>query len=132
MAFGPRDGYLYIDTGDGGPPGDPDSRAQDPSTLLGKMLRIDVESGVKPYSIPVDNPYVQTQGYREEIWALGLRNPWGFSFDNLTGDLSATWANCNTKRSTINLPPAPAAKTTAGASWRAFIAIRPTPVVRRA
>ena len=87
MAFGPRDGYLYIGTGDGGPPGDPDSRAQDPSTLLGKMLRIDVESGVKPYSIPVDNPYVQTQGYREEIWALGLRNPWGFSFDNLTGDL---------------------------------------------
>ena len=87
MAFGPKDGYLYIGTGDGGPLRDPDNRAQDPSTLLGKMLRIDVESGVKPYSIPVDNPYVQTEGYRDEIWALGLRNPWGFSFDSQTGDL---------------------------------------------
>ena len=87
MAFGPNDGYLYIGAGDGGPVGDPENRAQDPSTLLGKLLRIDVESGVSPYAIPDDNPFAQTAGYRGEIWALGLRNPWGFSFDKQTGDL---------------------------------------------
>ena len=87
MAFGPNDGYLYIGTGDGGPTGDPDSRGQDPDTLLGKMLRIDVESGVSPYAIPDDNPFAQSAGYRGEIWALGLRNPWGFAFDSRTGDL---------------------------------------------
>ena len=87
MAFGPRDGYLYIGTGDGGPPGDAGGRAQDPGTLLGKMLRIDVESGVAPYAIPASNPFTQTAGYRGEIWALGLRNPWGFAFDPQTGDL---------------------------------------------
>ena len=87
MAFGPRDGYLYIGTGDGGAQGDPENLAQDPSTLLGKMLRIDVESGISPYAIPDDNPFVQTAGYRGEIWALGLRNPWGFAFDQQTGDL---------------------------------------------
>ena len=87
MAFGPNDGYLYIGTGDGGPPGDPNNLAQNPSTLLGKMLRIDVESEVRPYGIPADNPYIRTEGYRKEIWALGLRNPWGFSFDSETGDL---------------------------------------------
>ena len=87
MAFGPNDGYLYIGAGDGGPVGDPENRAQDPSTLLGKLLRIDVESGVSPYAIPDDNPFAQTAGYRGEIWALGLRNPWGFAFDKQTGDL---------------------------------------------
>ena len=87
MAFGPRDGYLYIGSGDGGPINDPENRGQDPSILLGKILRINVESGVSPYSIPEDNPFVQTAGYRGEIWALGLRNPWGFAFDRKTGDL---------------------------------------------
>ena len=87
MAFGPKDGYLYIGTGDGGPFRDPGNRGQDPDTLLGKMLRIDVESGVTPYAIPEDNPFAQTSGYRGEIWALGLRNPWGFAFDSRTGDL---------------------------------------------
>ena len=58
-----------------------------PSTLLGKILRIDVESGVKPYGIPSDNPYKNADGYRDEIWALGLRNPWGLVFDRLTSDL---------------------------------------------
>ena len=87
MAFGPKDGYLYIGMGDGGPQNDPDNRGQDPGSLLGKMLRIDVESGITPYGIPVDNPFVQTAGYRGEIWALGLRNPWGFAFDQQTGDL---------------------------------------------
>lgn len=88
LAFGPRDGYLYIGTGDGGAAGDPENRAQDPTSLLGKMLRIDVETGnPQTYTVPTDNPYVQTPGYRDEIWALGLRNPWRFSFDSETGDL---------------------------------------------
>ena len=87
MGFGPNDGYLYIGTGDGGPGKDPDNRGQDPTTLLGKILRIDVESGVSPYAIPSTNPFHQTDGYRGEIWALGLRNPWGLSFDRDTADL---------------------------------------------
>ena len=87
MAFGPNDGYLYIGTGDGGLVADAENRGQDPGTLLGKILRIDVESGVTPYTIPPTNPYAQSEGYRAEIWALGLRNPWGFTFDRQTGDL---------------------------------------------
>ena len=89
MEFGP-DGYLYIGTGDGDRSSgvkERDDVSQDPGILLGKMLRIDVESGVSPYAIPEDNPFVQTAGYRAEIWALGLRNPWGFAFDRQTGDL---------------------------------------------
>ncbi len=89
LAFG-RDGYLYIGMGDGGGAGDPQNNAQNPASLLGKMLRIDVESGGTPtafYSIPPTNPFIQTAGYRPEIWALGLRNPWRFSFDRRTGDL---------------------------------------------
>jgi glucose/arabinose dehydrogenase len=86
LAFGP-DGYLYIGTGDGGGVGDPDQNAQDPDSLLGKILRIDVESGIDPYQVPSDNPFVGQPGYRPEIWALGLRNPWRFSFDRQTGDL---------------------------------------------
>ena len=89
ILFGPQDGYLYIGSGDGGGPAfnDPDNRAQDPSILLGTILRIDVESGVKPYAIPASNPFTQIDGYRDEIWAYGLRNPWGFAFDKQTGDL---------------------------------------------
>ena len=86
LAFGP-DGYLYIGTGDGGGAGDPQGNAQNPSSPLGKLLRIDVESGLEPYSVPLTNPYTQTVGYLGEIWALGLRNPWRFSFDRLTDDL---------------------------------------------
>ena len=88
LAFGP-DGYLYIGMGDGGSSGDPHDYAQNPASLLGKMLRIDVESGGDPYTytIPSSNPYTQTVGYRGEIWALGLRNPWRFSFDRQAGDL---------------------------------------------
>jgi glucose/arabinose dehydrogenase len=85
LAFGP-DGYLYIGTGDGGSGGDPSNNAQNPGVLLGKQLRVDVESGVNPYGVPPDNPFVGTAGFRPEIWALGLRNPWRFSFDRLTGD----------------------------------------------
>lgn len=88
LAFGPRDGHLYIGMGDGGAGGDPANRAQNPTTLLGKMLRIDVETGNPPtYTVPQTNPFRGTVGYRGEIWALGLRNPWRFSFDSETGDL---------------------------------------------
>jgi glucose/arabinose dehydrogenase len=86
LAFGP-DGYLYIGMGDGGAAGDPFENGQNPDTLLGKMLRIDVESGTKPYSIPPGNPFINKKGHLPEIWALGLRNPWRFSFDRKTGDL---------------------------------------------
>lgn len=86
LAFG-KDGYLYIGMGDGGSSGDPQNNAQNPASLLGKMLRIDVESGTAPYSIPPSNPFKNTPGYRAEIWALGLRNPWRFSFDRKTDDL---------------------------------------------
>ncbi len=91
LAFGP-DGYLYIATGDGGSGGDPQKNAQNLRSLLGKILRIDVdknETGLT-YSIPKDNPFKDNaEGFREEIYAYGLRNPWRFSFDTLTGEL---WA----------------------------------------
>jgi glucose/arabinose dehydrogenase len=86
LAFGP-DGFLYIGMGDGGSGGDPLNNGQTPGTLLGKLLRIDVESGTAPYVVPPDNPFVGVAGVRPEIWALGLRNPWRFSFDRGTGDL---------------------------------------------
>jgi len=90
LAFGP-DGYLYIGLGDGGGSGDPLNNAQNPQSLLGKILRIDVESGVAPYAIPNSNPFLTANdpnnGVRDEIWAQGLRNPWRFSFDRLTGDV---------------------------------------------
>jgi hypothetical protein len=85
LHFGP-DGYLYIATGAGGGAGDPNDRAQDQGTQLGKLLRIDVDGGA-PYAVPSDNPFVGTAGARPEIWAYGLRNPWRFSFDRLTGDV---------------------------------------------
>jgi glucose/arabinose dehydrogenase len=91
IAFGP-DGYLYIASGDGGGSGDPDNNAQDPTNLLGAILRIDidVQENGNQYGIPSDNPFVNNQdGYREEIYAWGLRNPWRFSFDFETGRL---WA----------------------------------------
>jgi glucose/arabinose dehydrogenase len=82
IAFGP-DGYLYIGRGDGGSRGDPENRAQNPQEWLGKILRIDVDHG-RPYGIPPDNPYASGGG-RPEIFALGIRNPWRFSFDRETG-----------------------------------------------
>ena len=84
LAFGP-DGFLYIGLGDGGSEGDPLRTGQDLQTMLGKMLRIDVDHG-DDYSIPPDNPFVKSGGL-PEIWAYGLRNPWRFSFDPLTGNL---------------------------------------------
>lgn len=84
LAFGP-DGYLYIGLGDGGSAGDPQGNGQSLETWLGKILRIDVDK-VEPYAIPAGNPFA-SQGGKPEIWAYGLRNPWRFSFDALTGDL---------------------------------------------
>jgi glucose/arabinose dehydrogenase len=84
LAFGP-DGLLYIGLGDGGSGGDPLNNGQSLTSLLGKVLRIDTESGVAPYRIPAANPILG--GRVSEIWAYGLRNPWRFSFDRKTGDL---------------------------------------------
>jgi glucose/arabinose dehydrogenase len=90
IAFGP-DNFLYIGLGDGGSGGDPDNRAQNSADLLGKLLRIDVSEATQApqpaYAIPPDNPCVGQTGARQEIWSIGLRNPWRFSFDRLTGDL---------------------------------------------
>jgi glucose/arabinose dehydrogenase len=79
LAFGP-DGYLYAGLGDGGSQGDPFGNAQNTTALLGKILRLDVDSA-EPYAVPADNPF------GNEVWAYGLRNPWRFSFDKLTHDL---------------------------------------------
>lgn len=91
IAFGP-DGYLYIALGDGGSGGDPLGNGQNTSTLLGSILRIDVSGATveQPYRVPADNPLVGAGGgTRGEIWAFGLRNPWKFAFDPVSGDL---WA----------------------------------------
>lgn len=91
IVFGP-DRYLFITLGDGGSGGDPQENGEDPTTLLGSILRIDVDAaaGDRPYAIPSDNPFVNSsEGYREEIYAYGLRNPWRISFDPETGRL---WA----------------------------------------
>lgn len=92
IQFGP-DGFLYIGLGDGGSGGDPLNNAQNPQSFLGKMLRVDVRGDDFPtedernYAIPASNPFVGDGGVSDEIWALGLRNPWRFSFDGQTGDL---------------------------------------------
>jgi glucose/arabinose dehydrogenase len=127
IAFGPDD-YLYIATGDGGGGGDLQGNAQNPGSLLGKMLRIDVDLKETPpgigdfkvylplildqgsdphrsYRIPPDNPFVGTTGFRDEIWALGLRNPWRFSFDRLTGDLYIADVGQNTSEE-VDFQPA--------------------------
>ncbi len=102
IEFGP-DGYLYIGMGDGGSGGDPQNNGQTITTLLGKMLRIDVDAA-PPYGIPPDNPYVGIAG-RDEIWATGLRNPWRFSFDLLTGDMFIGDVGQN-RREEIDFQPA--------------------------
>jgi glucose/arabinose dehydrogenase len=89
IAFG-ADGMLYVAVGDGGGAGDPDRAGQNVDSLLAKILRIDVDGsadGARPYSLPSDNPFVDRVGARPEIWDLGLRNPWRFSFDRVTGAL---------------------------------------------
>jgi glucose/arabinose dehydrogenase len=99
IAFGP-DGFLYISSGDGGSGGDPQNNAQNRQNLLGNILRINVDAttGQLPYGIPADNPFVgNTEGFREEIFAYGLRNVWKFSFDRTTGQLWAADVGQNNK-----------------------------------
>ena len=86
MWFGPHDGYLYIGFGDGGDQADPDNAAQDPQVFHGKILRIDVDNidAGKAYAIPSSNPFATSSVYLPEIWAIGFRNPWRWSFDRLT------------------------------------------------
>jgi glucose/arabinose dehydrogenase len=103
IAFGP-DGYLYIGMGDGGGAGDRYENAQNHGVLLGKMLRIDVDAG-EPYGVPPDNPFVGTEGARPEIWSMGLRNPWRFSFDRTTGDMFIADVGQN-RLEEINFEPA--------------------------
>lgn len=88
LHFGP-DGYLYIGMGDGGSADDPEGHGQNHRTLLGSMLRIDVDNGDDSvnYAVPPDNPFATNGNWLAEIWAIGLRNPWRFSFDRLTGDM---------------------------------------------
>lgn len=83
IVFGP-DGYLYMGFGDGGNVNEPNIRSLDPALFFGKIIRIDVNS--IPYSVPEDNPFIGVSGYLPEIWAQGLRNPWRFSFDRVTGE----------------------------------------------
>ncbi len=104
LAFG-HDGYLYVGTGDGGSAGDPQENAQNPASLLGKMLRLDVDHG-DPYAVPDDNPFVDDPKYRPEVWALGLRNPWRYSFDRATGDLFIADVGQN-RWQEVNYVPAP-------------------------
>jgi glucose/arabinose dehydrogenase len=98
LAFG-KDGYLYIGMGDGGSANDPHGNGQNLVTLLGKMLRIDVDHTTegKTYTIPPDNPFVGRKNAAPEIWAYGLRNPWRFSFDHATGLLYAGDVGQNAK-----------------------------------
>jgi glucose/arabinose dehydrogenase len=87
LAIGP-DGLLYIGLGDGGSGGDPERRALDVGSVLGKILRIDpAAAGDQPYAVPPDNPFAGTAGAAPEVWSIGLRNPWKFTFDPVTGDL---------------------------------------------
>jgi glucose/arabinose dehydrogenase len=86
LKFGP-DGYLYLTMGDGGSGGDPLNSGQNRQSLLGKILRIDVDVDFAPYKVPPDNPFLGDTTYLPQIWSLGWRNPWRFSFDRLTGDM---------------------------------------------
>jgi glucose/arabinose dehydrogenase len=108
LAFGP-DGYLWIGTGDGGAANDRFRNGQNPGTLLGKMLRLDVTSDpAQPYVVPADNPWITDdwngQDVRDEVWAVGLRNPWRYSFDRLTGDLWVADVGQNTYEEINHVP----------------------------
>ncbi|WP_353147401.1 PQQ-dependent sugar dehydrogenase [Flavobacterium sp.] len=118
IKFGP-DGYLYIGMGDGGGSGDPGNRAQNINDNLGKMLRIDVNSNVAPYyTSPATNPYVGNTG-NDEIWAIGLRNPWKFSFNRLNGDLWIADVGQNAFEE-INKTQSPLPNTGLNFGWRCY------------
>ncbi|MBN1964445.1 MAG: PQQ-dependent sugar dehydrogenase [Anaerolineae bacterium] len=106
LAFGP-DGYLYVAMGDGGSGGDPQGNGQNLGTLLGTILRLDVNTS-ETYTIPPDNPFVSDPAARPEIWAWGLRNPWRFSFDRATGDLYVADVG-QTQWEEVNFQPADSA-----------------------
>lgn len=114
ISFGP-DGMLYVGNGDGGAANDPGNRAQDPGTLLGKILRLDV-SPEKGYRVPPDNPFVKQAGAKPEIWALGVRNPWRCSFDRANGDFWMGDVGQNHWEEIHHLPMAKAAGANYG--WR--------------
>ena len=131
VAFGP-DGFLYFGLGDGGSGGDPQGHGQDRADLLGSLLRLDLDHGL-PYTVPASNPFVGQAGIRGELWNWGLRNPWRFSFDRSTGDLYIADVGQNIwGKWTCSPPPAPAARTTAGPSWRATTATEAMPATRPA
>lgn len=120
LVFGP-DGFLYIGMGDGGSGGDPQNLAQNQNSLLGKMLRIDVDGG-SPYGIPADNPNV-SNAFPNEIWAIGMRNPWKFSFDRITGDLwiADVGQNAREEINKVNAPLTPGLNF----GWRCYEASLP-------
>jgi glucose/arabinose dehydrogenase len=119
LRFGP-DGNLYIGTGDGGSGGDPQNRAQNINSLLGKILRISVD-GAAPYSIPDGNPYIDIDG-ADEIWAIGMRNPWKFSFNKDNGDLWIADVG-QEEREEINKVPSTLAGINYG--WRCYEGLSP-------
>jgi len=104
LDFGP-DGYLYIGTGDGGSGGDPQGNSQNRQNFLGKLLRLDVTSNFDEFTIPSDNPFVNDPSTLDEIWSFGIRNPWRWSFDQLTGDIWMGDVGQNA-REEINFQPA--------------------------
>ena len=116
LKFGP-DGYLYIGMGDGGSGGDPGNRSQNINENLGKMLRIDVNSA-SPYGIPPTNPFVGIAG-NDEIWAIGMRNPWKFSFNRLNGDLWIADVGQNAIEE-INKTASPLPNTGLNFGWRCY------------
>ncbi len=116
VKFGP-DGYLYIGMGDGGSGGDPGNRAQNINENLGKILRIDVDSA-SPYGIPPTNPFVGVAG-NDEIWSIGMRNPWKFSFNRLNGDLWVADVGQSLAEE-INKIPSPLPNTGLNFGWRCY------------
>lgn len=122
LTFGP-DGHLYIGMGDGGSAGDPLRASLDLGTPLGKLLRIDPTPGPeRPYTIPDDNPFVDVDGAAPEIFSIGLRNPWKFEFDRLTGDLWIADVGQNEQEEINHVPADGGAPAGAGLSfgWSAF------------
>jgi hypothetical protein len=117
LQFGP-DGFLYVATGDGGGSGDPFDNGQDTDSLLGKLLRIDPRPGQTPaYLVPSGNPFLVGAGL-DEIWAYGLRNPWRFSFDRLSGDLIVADVGQDAREEINHAPsPAPGVVSGAGANY---------------
>jgi glucose/arabinose dehydrogenase len=103
LLFGP-DGYLYVGMGDGGSANDPENYGQDLGTLLGKILRLDVDHAA-PYGVPPTNPFIDQSSARPEIWAFGLRNPWRMAFDPLTGEMFIADVGQN-KYEEVNVAPA--------------------------